>query len=68
LESIEIAFQWGKPAIVSSHRINFVGRLDLSQRNKNLDALELLLEKVLKKWPEIQFVDSAQLFLKMKTI
>lgn len=67
LESIEIAFRWGKPAIIGAHRINFVGRLDEHQRNQNLKELKLLLEKALERWPEIQFVNSAQLFEKIKT-
>lgn len=58
MESISIAFKWGKPAIIGSHRINYCGRLDLSQRNKNLEDLELLLSKMLAKWPEIEFMNS----------
>ena len=62
LESIEIAFQWGKPAIIGTHRINFAGRLDVEQRNQNLKDLDLLIRKVLQKWPDIQFVDSACIY------
>lgn len=68
LESIEIAFQWGKPAIIGTHRINFVGRLDEQQRNENLKDFELLIKKVLQRWPDVQFVDSATLYQKMKTL
>ncbi len=59
LESIEIAFMWNKPAIIGTHRINFVGGLDENNRHRNLQLLSLLLTKVLKKWPEIEFVSSA---------
>ena len=62
LESIEIAFKWGKPAIIGTHRINFAGRLDVEQRNRNLNDLELLIKKVLQKWPNVQFTDSASIF------
>jgi hypothetical protein len=67
LESIAIAFQWGKPAIIGSHRINFAGRLDVHQRDQNLTALDILLQKILQKWPDVQFVDSAELYKKMIT-
>lgn len=62
LESIEIAFKWGKPAVIGSHRINFAGRLDVQQRNSNLKLFESLIEKVLQKWPDVYFVSSEQLF------
>lgn len=62
LESIEIAFKWGKPAIIGTHRINFAGRLDVEQRNRNIRDLELLLKKILLKWPDVQFADSASLY------
>lgn len=61
LESIEIAFKWGKPAIIGTHRINFTGRLDVVQRNRNLKELDLLLNKILQKWPDVQFLSSASL-------
>jgi hypothetical protein len=61
MQSIAIAFKWGKPAIIGSHRINFCGRLDESQRNNNLKDLENLVSKMLKKWPDIEFMDSSGL-------
>ena len=61
LESIAIAFKWGKPAIISAHRINFVGGLDESQRTQNLKNLDDLLRIALKRWPDLQFTDSAAL-------
>ncbi|HLN94908.1 MAG TPA: hypothetical protein VK183_04670 [Flavobacterium sp.] len=61
MESIGIAFAWGKPAVIGTHRINFAGRLDRSLRDENLDKLGRLLRSVQKKWPDVQFVDSATL-------
>jgi hypothetical protein len=61
LESIAIAFKWGKPAIISAHRINFVGGLDESKRTQNLKNLDDLLKVALKRWPDLQFTDSAAL-------
>jgi hypothetical protein len=64
MESIDIAFKWGKPAIIGTHRINFSGRLDPHQRNKNLEMLDQLLIRISKKWPEVRFTDSAALLKK----
>lgn len=61
MESIEIAFRWSKPAIIGTHRINFCSRLDENKRTQNLCDLEELLSQMLKKWPEIEFLDSAGL-------
>jgi hypothetical protein len=61
MESIEIAFKWGKPAIIGTHRINFTGRLDLEQRNRNLEMLDMLLKEIIQKWPDVEFISSAEL-------
>ncbi|WP_367392685.1 polysaccharide (de)acetylase [Lewinella sp. LCG006] len=61
IESIRIAFFWGKPAILSSHRINYVSGLSKDNSTSSLEQLDELLAKVLKKWPEIEFINSAQL-------
>lgn len=61
LESIEIAFKWGKPAIIGTHRINFTSRLDENVRMENLISMENLLSKILEKWPDIEFMDTTSL-------
>lgn len=58
LREIGIAFLMHKPAIICSHRINFVGHIDPANRDKNLMSLELLLKSVLKKWPDVEFMTS----------
>ena len=58
LHEIRVAFQMGKPAVISSHRINFCGFIDESNRDQNLDALRALLTAVLRKWPDVEFVTS----------
>jgi len=55
-KQIEAAFFWNKPAIVSSHRVNFCGHIDPENRKKGLTALKALLDKVVKKWPDVEFV------------
>jgi hypothetical protein len=61
LTEIEIAFRWGKPAVISSHRENFIGSIFEENRDQSLAKLEELLEAILKKWPEVKFISSAQL-------
>lgn len=61
LESIEIALFWGKPAIIGSHRINYVGGLSTENRESTLKQLDDLLKQIIKRWPDIQFVNSEQL-------
>ena len=61
LKEIEIAFRWKKPAIISSHRVNYMGFLDPENRKRGLEQLDQLLEKMLKRWPDIEFMTSGEL-------
>ncbi len=61
LKDIEIAFRWNKPAVVSSHRVNYVGSIDPKNREKGLMALKQLISTTLKKWPDVEFMSSSQL-------
>ena len=61
LENIKIAFFWGKPAIISIHRVNFIGSIDVRNRNKNLELLDCLLKEILKEYPNVEFMTSTQL-------
>jgi hypothetical protein len=61
MKSIEKAFLWRKPAIISSHRLNYIGSLDESNRKKNLDLLKRLLKSIQNKWPDVEFLSSDQL-------
>lgn len=61
LKEIEIAFRWRKPAIISTHRVNYIGFLHPENREKSLEQLEYLLTKMLKRWPDIEFMTSVEL-------
>ncbi len=61
LNEIAIAFRWQKPAVISSHRVNYIGALDLSNRDNGLRQLKGLLEAVIHKWPDVEFMSSDQL-------
>jgi hypothetical protein len=61
LNRIETAFRYYKPAIISSHRVNFIGAIVPDNRNKNLMLLKQLLFEIVKKWPDVEFMSSDQL-------
>jgi hypothetical protein len=55
LKEIDIAFKMGKPANITSHRINFVGGIEQRNRDEGLLQLKILLASIVKKWPDVQF-------------
>jgi hypothetical protein len=61
MKQIETAFLWNKPAIISSHRVNFCGHIDPKNREIGLAALKELLQKIVKKWPDVEFMSSVDL-------
>jgi hypothetical protein len=61
LSEIGIAFRWHKPAVISSHRVNYIGVHDKLNRDKGLHQLTLLLKSILKRWPDVEFFTSDQL-------
>jgi hypothetical protein len=61
LKDIEYAFRWKKPAVISSHRTNYIGSLDPKNRDLGLQKLKTLLTRVLQLWPEVEFITSEEL-------
>jgi len=61
LSDMEIAFRMHKPAVLSSHRINYVGYIDETNRDRNLKMLYQILMTALRNWPDIEFITSDQL-------
>ena len=61
LNRINTAFRWNKPAIIGSHRINFIGALDENNRRNNLVLFKDLIHKIVKAWPDVEFMTSEQL-------
>ena len=61
MSDIQNAFFWGKPAIISSHRINYVSQMSANHRDDNLKSLDQLLQQIIKKWPEVEFMSSDEL-------
>lgn len=65
LRQIDEAFRFGKPAIVTSHRVNFSGGIEIENRERSLRLLEQLLGQVCSRWPDINFTPSNRLFEEM---
>lgn len=60
-EQVETAFRWGKPAIISSHRLNYIGGIVDKNRTDNLELLGVLLDRITRKWHDLEFMTSDQL-------
>lgn len=61
LHRIETAFRWNKPAIISTHRLNFLGFINPKNRSANLPLFEQLLKTITRRWPQVEFMSSDQL-------
>lgn len=61
LRDISIAFSLFKPAVVSSHRVNYIGALREHNRSNGLKQLNTLLNTIIKKWPDTEFITSSEL-------
>ena len=61
LKEVETAFRWGKPAIISTHRVNYTGFLSPQNRANGLKQLHNLLNKIIKRWPSVEFLTSVEL-------
>lgn len=61
LRRLDIIFYWGKPAIIGTHRINFIGSLMEDNRKKNIRLFESLIGAILKKWPDVEFTTTDKL-------
>lgn len=60
-KQVETAFKLNRPAIISSHRVNFCGHIDIDNRTKGLSALKELLNNIITKFPEVEFIRSNEL-------
>jgi len=61
LRSINAMFRLKKPVTISTHRVNYIGWLNHANRDQNLNQLNLLLNQILKRWPDVEFMTSTEL-------
>ena len=61
LYRIKLAFRWGKAAVICAHRLNFIGSIDPKNTDRNLPMFQELLKRIVKQWPDVEFMSSDQL-------
>ena len=61
LAQIQSAFLFSKPAVICSHRINYVGYINPKNSERGLNDLNQLLKAIVKKWPDANFITTDQL-------
>ncbi|MFZ2340229.1 MAG: hypothetical protein WAW07_10980 [Bacteroidales bacterium] len=60
LRQVEVAFNCRKPALINTHRVNYIGSRDRKVRDKSLSELDHLLKSLISKWPDIEFVSAGE--------
>ena len=55
------AFAWHLPAVVSCHRLNFIGDLKPKNRDNNLREFRRLLKMIMGKYSDVEFMSSDEL-------
>jgi hypothetical protein len=61
LAQIQNSFFWRKPAVISTHRVNFIGSIYPLNRERGLTRLKELLSGIHQRWPDAEFMTSDQL-------
>jgi hypothetical protein len=61
LAQVQAAFLFSRPAVICSHRINFVGYINPENGERGLNDLNLLLKAIVRKWPEAKFISTDEL-------
>jgi hypothetical protein len=61
IRRMKIVFFWGKPVIIGTHRLNFIGSLNEENRKNNLRNFSLLIQLILKTWPDAEFTTTDKL-------
>ena len=61
LQAAEKAFRWRVPLVISSHRVNFAGGRDESNRARGLLFLRKLLEILTRRYPDMRFISASEL-------
>jgi hypothetical protein len=65
-DQVSAAFRWRRPAVISSHRVNFAGHIDPENRTFGLASLKRFLDRIVKRWPDVQFISADMLLDKIQ--
>ena len=60
-DQVVCAFENRKPAVINSHRFNYISAVNSENAKENLLALKELLEKIVRTYPDVVFMSSDQL-------
>lgn len=63
---VAYAFAHRKPAIVNSHRFNYIDTIQPGNAEKNRQGLKTFLDMVLQAYPDVQFISSVDMHKKMR--
>lgn len=66
-DEIKKSFSARKPAVICSHRLNYIGSVRPENRDHNLIGLRMLLKKIMSEYPETEFISSPDLFAAMES-
>jgi len=61
LNNAKYAFRWGKPLVLNSHRVNYVGGINPQNRENTLRLLIQVVKKLQQQYPDLEFMSSSQL-------
>jgi len=61
LKEIARVFCFHKPAVICSHRVNFIGAIDSGNRSNTLRQLSDLLKSIVRRWPDVCFMSSDEM-------
>jgi len=61
MKQVQRAFSLKLPAIISTHRINYVSGMYSDNKYNGLTYLKKLIASILKRWPDVMFMSSAEL-------
>lgn len=61
LRRVAFAFRLGQPAVIDTHRMNYIGSIRPENRERGLAKLRELLQAIVRQWPSVVFLNSVQL-------
>lgn len=66
LKEIERSFADRKPAIITSHRFNYIWEINPQSAERNLTGLRELLTQIVQRYPDVEFITSLELVRQMQ--
>lgn len=61
LLEVQAAFRMKRPAVIDTHRVNYMGGLNEDNRERSLDLLNQFLSVMEKRWPTLEYLNSVEL-------